>query len=316
MRLQTEHSKSHLSSVNLCFVLRCFKNIDTNLLPVHWFWNKTAWMTTGIMQTWLTQFNDRMKAQKRKILLFMDIAMSHVSMDLSIITIAFFPPNTTSVLQPMDQGVIYTMKLNYRKRVLSRLAREIDSVENVSELCGKINVLDAIQWLVSSTNAVTPHCVESAFKRGGFNFAVDDQNVTTNTNENDITDLMSLMHRTHATEMTVDEFIAIDSDVHTESDTIDVAAIADTTIREEEEGESEKEESNESQSSSGSQPTEMELLTTAEMFSSIERMKQTALAKGETILFNKVSECLIWMEEEMTKKMTKQTTMDQFFKKI
>lgn len=134
---------------------RCFKQIDTNLLPVHWYANKKAWMTTIIMQDWLIKLNDRMKLQKRNILLFLDNATSHPHIELSNVKLIFFPAQTTSILQPLDQGVIQAAKLNYRKRVMTRLCRMIDEVQNASELCKSINVLDAVQWLGQAVKSVT-----------------------------------------------------------------------------------------------------------------------------------------------------------------
>jgi hypothetical protein len=37
---------------------------------------------------------------------------------LKSVKLVFLPPNTTSVTQPMDQGVIRNLKLHYRKLVV------------------------------------------------------------------------------------------------------------------------------------------------------------------------------------------------------
>ena len=44
----------------------------------------------------------------------------------------------------MDQGIIYLIKVNYRKIVLQSLLASMDSIKSVNELSNKINVLDAI----------------------------------------------------------------------------------------------------------------------------------------------------------------------------
>ena len=53
---------------------RCFRNMDIRKLPVEWRSNKKAWMTSQIMEEWLTAFNGRMKMQNRHVLLFLDKA--------------------------------------------------------------------------------------------------------------------------------------------------------------------------------------------------------------------------------------------------
>ncbi|GBM08661.1 Tigger transposable element-derived protein 1 [Araneus ventricosus] len=83
---------------------RCFKNIDVRKLSVSWKSNKKAWMSTEIMSDWLVELNNKMKIkQKRKIILFMDNATSHPDdLKLKNINLVFLPPNTTSMLQPLD----------------------------------------------------------------------------------------------------------------------------------------------------------------------------------------------------------------------
>ncbi|GBL66873.1 hypothetical protein AVEN_38221-1 [Araneus ventricosus] len=81
---------------------RCFKNIDVRNLSVSWKSNKKAWMSTEIMSDWLVEFDNKMK-KKRKSILFMDNATSHPDdLKLKNINLVFLPPNTSSMLQPLD----------------------------------------------------------------------------------------------------------------------------------------------------------------------------------------------------------------------
>lgn len=269
-------------------------------------------MTCKIMESWLIQLNERTKQKKRNILLFMDNATSHPHLNLSNIKLIFFPPNTTSVLQPMDQGVIYTTKMYYRKKVLSRLCREMDTVENMSELCKTIHVLDAIQWLASAVNSVSKNCVEGAFRKAGFNFSTSGDNIDPE-DDVSVSYLASLMRQTNCSGMTISEFISIDNDVFTECDSMDSIEIAEAIeMAEADENESETE-SGESQNESQSEPREM--LTSNEVILYAERLKKTALAKGNTRPFNKISDCIMIIEEEISKRICKQTTIGDFFTK-
>ena len=84
-------------------------------------------MTSAIMEEWIRSFNGRMKSQGRKVILFLDNATCRPRIDLSNVKLAYFPPNTTSSTQPIDQGIIYTHKSFYRKFVLQSLVVKINT---------------------------------------------------------------------------------------------------------------------------------------------------------------------------------------------
>ena len=83
---------------------------------------------------WLEDTNKSMRKNGRKIILFMDNASSHISENLSNIKIVYLPPNTTSELQHMDQGIIQTFKLLYRKSMLNCLVSSVTTFRNVGNL--------------------------------------------------------------------------------------------------------------------------------------------------------------------------------------
>ncbi|GBN51644.1 hypothetical protein AVEN_130672-1 [Araneus ventricosus] len=56
------------------------------------------------MNDWLVELDNKIKKQKRKSILFMDNATFHPDdLKLKNINLVFLPPNTTSMLQPLDQ---------------------------------------------------------------------------------------------------------------------------------------------------------------------------------------------------------------------
>ncbi|XP_041372694.1 tigger transposable element-derived protein 4-like [Gigantopelta aegis] len=92
---------------------RCFKNVRS--LPVDYRSNKKAWMTGALFTEWVKDLDKSMKRQKRKILLLVDNCPAHPKVSgLTSIILAFLPPNTTSKIQPMDQGIIANVKVNYQ----------------------------------------------------------------------------------------------------------------------------------------------------------------------------------------------------------
>ena len=142
--------------IGKCKKPRCFKKITPNALPVIYTSNKKAWMNSALFQWWLETFNRKMRRQSRNVLLFVDNAPSHPTVELSDVKLAFFPPNATSKSQPMDQVIIQTMKLKYRKRQLQHI---ISTMKQDKRKCGTqllkdINVLQAIYWINSSWREV------------------------------------------------------------------------------------------------------------------------------------------------------------------
>src|SRR6185312_5391277 len=94
---------------------RCMKNINKDTLPVHYYWNSSAWMQSSIFKHWLNKLNSDMHNKQRKILLLVDNATSHQfgeDSSFSNITVHYFPANTTAHLQPCDAGVIYSFKVH------------------------------------------------------------------------------------------------------------------------------------------------------------------------------------------------------------
>ena len=65
--------------------------------------------------------NRRFVHQSRNVLFIVDNCPAHPVVDnLSNMKVVFLPPNATSRLQPMDQGVIHALKAGYRKKLLSK----------------------------------------------------------------------------------------------------------------------------------------------------------------------------------------------------
>jgi len=98
---------------------RCFRGKKS--LPVIYKNNNTSWMKSDIFSEFLKKLNKEMLSQNRKIALILDNCSSHPVMTLSNIKFIFLPPNATSVLQPMDMGVIHAIKCLYRVKVARKL---------------------------------------------------------------------------------------------------------------------------------------------------------------------------------------------------
>ena len=62
---------------------------------------------------------------------------------LKAIELCFLPPNTTSITQPMDQGVIRSLKAKYWSRITQQIIKAIDAKKSIP----KVNELDGMKML-------------------------------------------------------------------------------------------------------------------------------------------------------------------------
>ena len=64
-------------------------------------------MDSILFEEWIREVDRRFTKEEQKIILLVDNCPAHPSIDNLVSTeLIFLPPNTTSKLQPMDQGVI------------------------------------------------------------------------------------------------------------------------------------------------------------------------------------------------------------------
>lgn len=154
--------------IGKCARPRCFKRMEIASLPVKWEHNKKAWMNTDLFTRWVQSFDRRMTNQRRKVILLVDNAPSHPKeLGLTSVKLVFLPANTTSRLQPLDQGIIKAVKANYRKRFLQTLLAKIDAGDDITNVAKCVSVLDAINWIDYAVKEVKPSTVKRCFERSG-----------------------------------------------------------------------------------------------------------------------------------------------------
>ena len=144
---------------------RCFRGVHQ--LPVEYDANKSAWMTSTIFETWLRRWDASLTRKDRKIVLFVDNCNAHPHVkDLNAIDLVFLPPNTTSEIQPCDQGIIKTLKTYYRRNMVANLICAINSGESMADF--SITLLDGLQMLRVAWSSVTSRAIENCFRKAGF----------------------------------------------------------------------------------------------------------------------------------------------------
>lgn len=105
-----------------------------------------------------------MALQNRNVLLTMDNCSAHNNigdLELLNIKIVYFPPNCTSMLQPLDQGIIAVFKRYVKTRLVRHALLCLDS----DQPCVKWNILQAMRAMAVSWNDVTATTISNCFKK-------------------------------------------------------------------------------------------------------------------------------------------------------
>lgn len=145
---------------------RCFKNLDMEKLPVCYRWNAKSWMTLAIFKDWLSNLNSEMKTQGRKILLLLDNAPVHPNdIELSNIELLFFPPNTSSLIQPLDQGIIKSFKDYYKKNLSTSMNFDLSNNFTQEEWCKKVDLYQAVVWIAKAFDSVKSKTISNCFAK-------------------------------------------------------------------------------------------------------------------------------------------------------
>ena len=76
-------------------------------------------MNSELFEEWVREQDEKFENEGRNVALIIDNCPAHpVIENLKSITLYLLPPITTSASQPMDQGVIWSLKSKYRTHII------------------------------------------------------------------------------------------------------------------------------------------------------------------------------------------------------
>src|SRR5215510_2258344 len=106
-------------------------------------------------------------AQNRQIILFVDNCAAHPNDTpfLRNVRVVQYPANCTSTLQPLDLGIIHSLKAYYTKRLVQT---SICLMESRKEVKKKINVFEAMHYIMAAWQQINQQTIQNCFRKAGY----------------------------------------------------------------------------------------------------------------------------------------------------
>jgi len=142
---------------------RALRGVNISAIGCVWRASTRGWVNQSIIAEWLSAFYSYV--ENRKVLLLMDNFSAHlIGLQLQPpplnITVQLLPKNSTSLYQPLDQGIIKNFKSYYRKQWLQFSIEHYNQSLNPFDYMTLLSTLRwvAVSWLVNIKNSTTINC--------------------------------------------------------------------------------------------------------------------------------------------------------------
>nr|XP_012152158.1 PREDICTED: jerky protein homolog-like [Megachile rotundata] len=143
---------------------------NCNELPVIYRSQKQAWMTGDIFREWYEKCFKTSVRQYHleqgisgKVILCVDNCSSHRGIqNEDNFELMYLPPNTTSLIQPMDQGVIAKFKVLYRHKILRRI---LQYEKGVTDFYRLFNIKECINFVEEAWTNITANNIRNSWNK-------------------------------------------------------------------------------------------------------------------------------------------------------
>ena len=171
----SDHRK--LSVIGKSKTLHCLQKkykMQVKDMEVDWYASKNACMTGEIHHQIMTKLNNERRLSNRHILYVCDNASSHQVWEYSHIKFLMLPPNATSIMQPLDQGIILSAKRRYKKKLAERYLTCVENNKDANSLLKALDIVQATNMIAASWRETSPTIIQNCFHKAGFkHHAVD-----------------------------------------------------------------------------------------------------------------------------------------------
>ena len=143
-------------------------------MSVDWYASKNAWMTGEIHHQIMSKLNNEMRLSNHHTLYVCDNASRYQVREYSHIKFLMLPPNATSIMQPLDQGIILSAKRRYKKKLAERYLACVENNKDANSLLKALDIVQATNMIAASWRETSSTIILNCFCKAGFKYhAVD-----------------------------------------------------------------------------------------------------------------------------------------------
>ena len=129
-------------------------------------------MDSELFEEWVREQDRKFALQRRKVALDIDNCTAQPNIEnVKSITLYFLSSNTTSYLQPMDRGVIRSLRCKYRTRIIKTCINAIGNGKQIPSM----SILEAMKMFAHSWSEVSEINIINCILIAGFNEGVSDE---------------------------------------------------------------------------------------------------------------------------------------------
>ena len=132
-----------------------------------------GWLGKYTIKSWA---NLTMKWDSQIITYYMFVTMLPATKSESIPTSSSscYPPNATSIMQPLDQGIILSAKRRYKKKLAERYLSCVENNKDANSLLKALDIVQATNMIAASWRETSSTITQKCFRKAGFkHHAVD-----------------------------------------------------------------------------------------------------------------------------------------------
>ena len=122
----------------------------------------------------MTKFNNQMRKAGCHVLYVCDNTSSHQVREYSHIKFLMLPPNATSIVQPLDQNIIHSVKRRYKKKLAERYLVSVENNKDANTILKQLDIAAATNMVHKSWKETSATIIQNCFHKADFkHYTVD-----------------------------------------------------------------------------------------------------------------------------------------------